>query len=156
MAHKQQKAFCKSVRSKYKKYFKSVVVVDVGSLDINGNNRYLFDFRSRYLGIDLYRGINVDIVGNAPEVLAKIKDHLWERHLKRNYVHMMAHDMDVYMHQKAIVEIDTIISTEMLEHDFNWEESLLAMYKQLRSGGLQASDRESWICRTCDRLRTRT
>lgn len=31
---------------------------------------------------------------------------------------------------------DVVISTEMLEHDIHWQESLIQMYENLRSGGL--------------------
>lgn len=33
-------------------------------------------------------------------------------------------------------EFDTVISTEMLEHDVHWEESLKSMYENLKPGGL--------------------
>ena len=42
--------------------FENVDVLDVGSLDINGNNRYLFKGNSTYTGIDIGPGPNVDIV----------------------------------------------------------------------------------------------
>lgn len=59
MAHKQQIEFCKSVKDKFPEKFIGSVL-DVGSLDINGNNRYLFD-GCEYTGIDLCSGKNVDI-----------------------------------------------------------------------------------------------
>lgn len=61
MAHPEQATFCKSVKEKYPELFKNVSVLDVGSLDINGNNRYLFEDYS-YMGIDVGEGRNVDIV----------------------------------------------------------------------------------------------
>lgn len=61
MAHEQQKEFCLSVKNKFPSFFKLSRVLDCGSLDINGNNRYLFSECS-YLGIDLGVGSNVDIV----------------------------------------------------------------------------------------------
>jgi hypothetical protein len=42
-------------------YFIDKCVLDVGSLDINGNNRYLFD-NCEYTGLDIGEGPNVDIV----------------------------------------------------------------------------------------------
>ena len=61
MAHKAQREFCNSVRSKYPEMFKGKKVLDVGSLDNNGNNRFLFD-DCDYIGIDVGEGPNVDFV----------------------------------------------------------------------------------------------
>lgn len=69
MAHAAQKIFCESIKAKYPKYFTgNINVIDVGSMDINGNNRYLFT-GCRYTGIDVSDGPNVDIVGYAHMVL---------------------------------------------------------------------------------------
>ena len=81
-------------------------MVDVGSLDINGSNRGLFR-KCDYRGIDIVRGKNVDEVGLA---------------------HLLLCNLDNYF--------DTVISTEMLEHDKYWELSLHAMYRALKPGGL--------------------
>lgn len=61
MAHPQQQDFCNRMRAKYPLYFENTSVLDVGSLDINGNNRYLFKNCS-YKGLDLALGPNVDII----------------------------------------------------------------------------------------------
>jgi SAM-dependent methyltransferase len=61
VAHLQQIQFCQAVKIKYPKYFKDRKVLDVGSLDINGCNRYLFD-DCIYFGLDIAEGKNVDIV----------------------------------------------------------------------------------------------
>lgn len=61
MAHKAQVEFCTYVKDINPKWFKDSKVLDVGSLDINGNNRYLFD-DSVYTGIDIGEGNNVDEV----------------------------------------------------------------------------------------------
>lgn len=68
MAHKQQIDFCKSVKDIYSEYFQNKIVLDCGSLDINGNNRYLFE-NCNYLGIDIGIGKNVDIVSTIHEFL---------------------------------------------------------------------------------------
>lgn len=60
MAHQQQIDFCESVKKKLPQFFSGRLVLDIGSLDINGNNQYLFD-DCLYLGIDLMPGRNVDI-----------------------------------------------------------------------------------------------
>jgi hypothetical protein len=52
MAHQEQKDFCLSVKEFMPDFFKGVSVLDIGSLDINGNNRYLFE-NYDYTGIDI-------------------------------------------------------------------------------------------------------
>jgi SAM-dependent methyltransferase len=61
MAHTEQIDFCTSVKALYPDMFKNKRVLDIGSLDINGNNRYLFE-DCDYTGIDIGEGKNVDIV----------------------------------------------------------------------------------------------
>lgn len=61
MAHQEQKDFLTYVKNKFPNKFKNCRVLDIGSLDINGNNRYLFsDYE--YIGLDIGEGKNVDIV----------------------------------------------------------------------------------------------
>jgi SAM-dependent methyltransferase len=116
MSHREQRQFCKSVRRKYPSFFSGCNVVDVGSLDINGNNKYLFH-RCGYMGIDIVPGKNVNRVGVAKDVLKDLNDtYEYSYH--------------------GLIQVDTIISTEMLEHDATWKESLKAMYDLLRPGGL--------------------
>lgn len=66
MAHPEQQQFLKSVKAKFPEKFKGVDVLDVGSLDINGNCRFLFE-NCTYTGIDLGKGPNVDIVSKGHE-----------------------------------------------------------------------------------------
>lgn len=61
MAHIEQQNFCRYVKDKFKFHFSGCKVLDIGSLDVNGNNRYLFDDYT-YTGIDIGIGNNVDIV----------------------------------------------------------------------------------------------
>jgi hypothetical protein len=61
MAHYAQQQYCQSVKIRFPDKFNSVSVLDVGSMDINGNNRYLFD-NYEYTGIDIGEGKNVDLV----------------------------------------------------------------------------------------------
>lgn len=66
MAHPQQQQFMESVRDRFPEKFKGVRVLDIGSLDINGNNRDLFtDYE--YVGIDIGEGRNVDVVSRGHE-----------------------------------------------------------------------------------------
>ena len=102
--HAEQRAFCEKVKGLLPEFFRDSDVVDFGSLDINGNNRYLFE-GGTYVGIDIGPGPNVDVVSRA-------KDFTPEK------------------------PIDVVISTEMLEHDEEWEASLLQMVNIVRPGGL--------------------
>lgn len=113
MSHPAQRRFCKRVRRMHPSLFWKKNVIDVGSLDINGNNRYLF-WGCHYVGVDIVPGKNVDFVGKAHLIVPDIQKE-WDR--KKGRVHV-------------------VISTEMLEHDRTWEYSLLAMYDALDSGGL--------------------
>jgi len=62
MAHKQQQDFFESVKSQFPKMFSNVRVLDIGSLDINGNTKHFFDQPYYYVGLDLDEGPNVDLV----------------------------------------------------------------------------------------------
>lgn len=61
MSHQQQREFLLKIRSIFPDKFNNCNVLDIGSLDINGNNRYLFK-NYTYTGIDIGPGKNVDIV----------------------------------------------------------------------------------------------
>lgn len=52
MAHPEQQVFMLSVKNKFPEKFNNCSVLDVGSLDINGNNRYLFS-NYTYIGVDI-------------------------------------------------------------------------------------------------------
>lgn len=61
MAHKEQKDFCLRVKNQIPYFFKNKKVLDIGSLDINGNNKDLFE-DCDYIGLDVAEGKNVDVV----------------------------------------------------------------------------------------------
>jgi SAM-dependent methyltransferase len=105
MAHYNQRQFCERIKLKFPNHFKNVKVLDMGSLDINGSNRNLFE-NSDYLGID---------VGNGPNVDLNCVGHEFEA--PDNYY-------------------DTIITTEMLEHDMYYEKSIKNIIRMLKPGGL--------------------
>lgn len=71
MAHPEQATFCSSVKKKYPIYFKApdkpLDILDIGSLDINGNNRYLWEAPYSYTGVDIGAGKNVDVVSKGHE-----------------------------------------------------------------------------------------
>ena len=91
-------------------HFKNKRVLDVGSGDINGNNRTLFTNC-------LYEGNDVTVSENAT-IVSKTKD-------------LQINDST----------FDTIVSTECFEHDPEYEQSLLKIYRMLKPGGL--------FCFTC-------
>ena len=102
--HKEVKRFCQSIKIQHPLHFINASVLDCGSLDINGNNRYLFD-NCNYMGIDIVEGKNVDIVTRVHEF-------------------------------KTDFQFDCVISTEMLEHDEFFADSLNAMFNLTSPGGL--------------------
>jgi SAM-dependent methyltransferase len=107
MAHPAQQAFCSAVQSLFPEYFKNVDVCDIGSLDINGNNHFLFEDYS-YIGVDVGKGKNVNIVS---------KGHEYKPIDGKKY--------------------DTVISTECFEHDMYWDKTITNVCENLlRSGGL--------------------
>lgn len=130
MSHPAQVKFIKEIRRKFSQHFRNANIIDCGSKDINGSNRVFFRRclynwagMNSYTGIDLTYGKNVDIVGPAHEILPKItEDPTW--YLRKGKT------------DKPVWPIDIVISTEMLEHDRYWKESLKAMYDVLCPGGL--------------------
>ena len=105
MAHKEQIEYCNQVKKLYPEYFDGVYVLDAGSLDINGNNQYLFT-NSHYIGLDIGEGKNVDIVSKIHEL--QLPDNTF----------------------------DTIISTEVFEHDQYYTDSIKNIYRMLKPGGM--------------------
>lgn len=106
MAHPQQQAFCESVKARFPQYFSGSMVLDIGALDINGNNQVLFDPDTLYLGLDIAEGRNVDII-------------------------CPGHELGL-----PAATFDMVISTECLEHDRHWVATLNNAIRLLRPGGM--------------------
>jgi len=70
MAHPSQRQWCEDTRKLFPDYFENKRVLDVGSLDINGSNKDLFN-NCNYIGIDVGEGKNVDVVCKAHEYKAE-------------------------------------------------------------------------------------
>jgi SAM-dependent methyltransferase len=66
MAHQEQINYLIKIKSKFPEKFSNCSVLDIGSLDVNGNNRHLFQNYS-YVGVDIGAGNNVDFVCNGHE-----------------------------------------------------------------------------------------
>lgn len=71
--HRSAKLFCKSIKERFPQFFKNKTVLDCGSLDVNGNNKYLFK-KCTYTGIDVGPGANVDIVTSIHEYITNPVD----------------------------------------------------------------------------------
>jgi hypothetical protein len=121
MSHKAQQDFCLWVRDMYPQYFNGKVVIDIGSLDINGSNRQYFK-KCEYTGVDIIAGKNVDRIGRAHELLPEIGYNTYFNNVERQY--------------EKKPRVETIISTEALEHDVFYRETLHAMYYSLVPRGL--------------------
>ena len=70
MSHIDQINFIKEFKEFYIKnsFNKDIDVLEIGSLDVNGNIRNLFNFSKEYVGIDLEKGPNVDLVLNGIDI----------------------------------------------------------------------------------------
>ena len=91
------------------KYFNAFFkgrALDVGSGDINGNNRRYFAKAREYIGCDVFPGRNVNVVSKC---------------------HELPFDDE---------EFDLIISSECFEHDAFYEKSILKIIRMLKTGGL--------------------
>ena len=93
MSHIDQINFIKEFKEYYLKenFNKNVHILEIGSLDVNGNTRSLFNFSEKYTGIDLIKGPNVDIIMDGSKI-----DQLNEK-------------------------FDLVISCECFEHAKNWK-----------------------------------
>ena len=104
--HKTQKQWCNGIKRQFPTHFHRSRVLDVGSLNVNGTNRYLFR-NSQYVGIDIVEGPGVDVIGRA-------------------------HEHEITEGKKY----DVVLSTSALEHDMFWFLTLPQMIRLLKPGGL--------------------
>lgn len=81
-------------------------VLELGSMDVNGSPRALFPDGTEYLGVDIEPGRGVDVVGLAHE--APTRPEGWA----------------------------LVISTQALEHDPHWRETLAHAVRVLSPGGV--------------------
>ena len=110
MAHTEQQNYVASVQKEYAGFFDSKTVLDVGSLDINGNNKGFFK-NCDYTGIDIAEGKNVDG---------------WST----------GHTFNPLLDDGSVKLYDTIISTECFEHDKYYALTLNNIVRLLKPGGL--------------------
>lgn len=72
MAHVEQRQFFEKVRAEYPDLFSGVSVLEIGSLNINGTIRDLFDAK-RYIGVDVHKGDGVDVVAEGQHLKYRAK-----------------------------------------------------------------------------------
>lgn len=82
-------------------------VVEVGSIDVNGSARQFFGPGTRYVGCDRRAGKGVDVVCSGVDLVAELEG-----------------------------QADVVISTEVLEHDVDWQTTIGAFVDLARPGGL--------------------
>ena len=108
MSHKDQQAFINFVANRFNLLGSEIVVVEIGSQDVNGraSDSFLLTNRSVWIGLDIGPGKNVDFV--IPGELIQLPDS-WA---------------------------DMAISTECFEHTPKWREILINMIRITRPGGM--------------------
>lgn len=135
MAQESQHNFVDNLKNeeKFKKYFNDSIVLDVGSLDVNGNNRGYFT-NCDYVGLDVGEGPNVDVVHFAHEFIPSLHLHYNDFQHHSKLIEHFARGKEV----KPIDQIfDTIISTEAFEHDPYLKQTLNHIINDLlKPGGL--------------------
>jgi hypothetical protein len=67
MSHGSQRAFIESCAAAFPEYFTHANVLDIGSGDINGSTRNLFE-GGNYTGVDVVAGPGVDVVASGHEI----------------------------------------------------------------------------------------
>ena len=111
--HNNIKEFCLFVKDTNPEYFKDKNVLDVGSLDINWNNKYLFD-DCEYLWIDIIDWPNVDLVCSVEQFKAKFDVVISTEMLEHNKTRDKALSQ-IYDNAKEMIII-TCATTGRQEH----------------------------------------
>lgn len=107
MSHKESREFFLSISKKFPQYFtKGNRVLDIGSLDINGSNKYLFSECDEYIGIDVAPGNNVTKV-------------------------CLGHE-----YNEPDESFNVIISSDCFEHDMFWQKTFVNIIRLLKPKGL--------------------
>ena len=104
--HGEVMSFVQEARRRFPDHFKAGPVIEFGSFDMNGSVRDLFGDGVHYVGVDARPGKGVDVVS-----------------LSHQYVHPFG-------------QVNVVISTEALEHDPHWEDTIRHALDLLRPGGV--------------------
>lgn len=107
-------------------------VLEVGSLDVNGTVRDLFEGCDQYIGIDIQAGKGVDYVASSNDMVV------------RSYA-LGSTPVDLgdapFSHVVSSSYFDVLVSTEVLEHDAEFWLSFAQYNRVLKPGG--------WLIVTC-------
>jgi SAM-dependent methyltransferase len=106
LAHPEQFDFFTKVKKQFPHYFVDTSIVEMGSLNINGTVRILFENPKQYVGIDLGEGKDVDVICKGEEYDAPDES------------------------------FDVAISAECFEHNPAWAETFENMYRLTKKNGL--------------------
>lgn len=131
--HVEQKRYCESIRDMFPNYFRNVRALDVGALDINGNNRYLFK-ESEYIGLDVAAGPNVDVVCVAHEYAP---DKTFDTIISTNALEHDIHWKKTLAHILYLLRSDGLF---VMCTPSTWEEHGTLRCKPHTSGTAQQSD----------------
>jgi SAM-dependent methyltransferase len=106
MAHFEQQEFVRIVVNELNKLdnFTDLSVLDVGSYDVGGSVKKFFP-KNQYLGVDLAKGPNVDVVLDGSQL------------------------------EKLNKKFDIVISCECFEHAKNWDQVFQSMYNVCKDNG---------------------
>lgn len=102
--------WCIDFTLKAKTFLKhGINILEVGSLDVKGSVRFVFsDISSSYLGVDILDGPGVDMVINVADLT---------KHFEKE-------------------SFDLVVSTEMLEHCFDWRNAIYQILMVLKKDGI--------------------
>lgn len=96
MTHVEQITYCQSVKTRHKEFFEKTTVLEIGSLNVNGSFRDLFN-GCEYVGVDIVKGLAVDVVCKGHEYTSKTQfdvvcsgecfehDEYWKKTLTNMY-----------------------------------------------------------------------
>lgn len=108
MSHPEQLGFFATVASRNPTVVSKGRIIEIGSYDVNGSVRRIFEGSADYVGVDLDAGPGVDVVSYGHEVSYGDGD------------------------------FDVAISGECFEHDPHWRETFSNMCRMVRPGGIVA------------------
>jgi SAM-dependent methyltransferase len=106
VSHPEQLAFFQAVVGRNRGFVAGARVLEIGSYDVNGSIRSVFEGAGEYVGVDLTQGPGVDLVA---------------------YGHQVDHPDGTY---------DIAVSGECFEHDPHWRDTFANMVRLARAGGL--------------------
>lgn len=130
MAHKTQIDWCLKIKKDYPKYFTKKRVLDIGSLDINGNNKVLFK-KCEYIGVDVIPGKNVDVVSIAHQYNP---DKPFDVVLSTN---ALEHDMYYKLTLRKMVEVLKPTGLMFISAPYKWHEHGTKKFRPKHSGTSQ-------------------